>query len=505
LFKKTLFLMFSFFILLSTVGNSVLTVYAADDGKTAITSSKYGTQMNKTLSFNQKACSDEYKRLNAQVSEIKEKNYDFGDDDEGLSGVMGKIADWLNKGTIFIGNLLSKMIFGAACYLGFAPSQLLQIMFFPVVLDNFLFLDTLSSAVRTISILVLGIVTVLSIYELNKKEGTIGEELVSKIGKFLVAGGLIAFSGFILQGIFDIANVLGYYVSHYQVNINVNDDITDKIEGGKKLGEISVNLLNFPTIFLIYLEFAFSPKILNEIPGFSINMLGFMTIIKLIVLFFMIKDLLQIAIYGLKRLVTLVASAILMPILAGLIPSYKTQDIFNRYFRSLIGAAFTPVLFGIIYLASAPFIIDDMVNMIDAPILKIITIGFYLNILVSIPAYVDELVGSSNTLGNQGFERGVQRMNMGRMISGAGQSFALGTYKNYTAARDNPKAKSISVARAAGRSIKGNVKDKATSMVYGQGFGKHQDKLDARKEKANHVQKVRVVPNNPKNNSNNGK
>lgn len=500
MFKKTLFLMFSFFILFSTVGNSVLTVYAADDGKTAITSSKYGTQMKKTLSFNQKACSEDYDRLNAKVNEIKEKNYTF-DEDEGLGGVMGKIVDWLNKGTILAGNILSKLIFGAACYLGFAPSQLLQIMFFPVVLDNFLFLDTLSSAVRTISILVLGVVTVLSIYELNKKEGTIGEELVSKIGKFLVAGGLIAFSGFILQGIFDIANVLGYYVSHYNVDINVAPDVTDKIEGGKKLGEISVNLLNFPTIFLIYLEFAFSPKILNEIPGFSLNMLGFMTIIKLIVLFFMIKDLLQIAIYGLKRLVTLVASAILMPVLAGLIPSYKTQDIFNRYFRSLIGAAFTPVLFGIIYLASAPFIIDDMVNMIDAPLLKIITIGFYLNILVSIPAYVDELVGSSNTLGNQGFERGVQRMNMGRMLSGAGQSFALGTYKSYTAARRDPKEKNIGVVRAAGRSIKNNAKDRVYGTVFGQGIGKHQDKL----ERANRVQKVEVVPPNQRNNSNNGK
>ncbi|NGY88818.1 hypothetical protein F6Y05_38200 [Bacillus megaterium] len=396
MFKKTLFLMFSFFMLFSTVGTSVLTVYAAD---TAITSSKYGSQMKKPLSFDKKTCSADYDRLNAKVSDIKEKDYKTKDDDD-LSGIAGKMADMGNKLTIFMGNMISKAIFGSACYLGFAPSQLLQIMFFPVVLDNFLFLDTLSSVVRTISILVLGVVTILSIYELNKKEGTIGEEIISKIGKFLVAGGLIAFSGYILQGIFDIANALGYFVSHYQVDIKVDPDAAG---GGKGAGTVSVNLLNFPTIFLIYLEFAFSPKILNEVPLFTTSLLGLMTIIKIIVLIFMVKDLLQIAVYGLKRLITLVASAILMPILAGLIPSYKTQDIFNKYFRSLIGSAFAPVLFGIIYLASAPFVIDDMVNMIDAPLLKLLTIGFYLNILVSIPGYVDSLISSSNALGVPSF------------------------------------------------------------------------------------------------------
>lgn len=453
--------MFSFFILLSTAGTSVLTVYAADNSNMAITSSKYGygSQMNKPLSFDEKTCTADYDRLNGDVSDIKEKDYDLKDDDD-LSGIAGKMADMGNKITIYMGNMISKAIFGSACYLGFAPSQLLQIMFFPVVLDNFLFLDTLSSAVRTISILVLGVVTVLSIYELNKKDGTIGEEIVSKIGKFLVAGGLIAFSGFILQGIFDIANALGYFVSHYQVDVTVDPNAAaDAGKKGGDLGTVSINLLNFPTIFLVYLEFAFSPKSLNQVPLFTSGLLGLMTIIKIIVLIFMIKDLLQIAVYGLKRLITLVASAILMPILAGLIPSYKTQDIFNKYFRSLIGSAFTPVLFGIIYLASAPFVIDDMVNMIDAPILKLITIGFYLNILVSIPGYVDSLISSSNSLGSQGFENKVNEMKPGRSV----QSFAYGTYKNYSDGKGRSVA--TSAAKSGGQSIKRGIKRVA--------FGKH--------------------------------
>ncbi|KON67375.1 hypothetical protein AKG34_21385, partial [Peribacillus butanolivorans] len=70
-------------------------------------------------------------------------------------------------------------------------------------------------------------------------------------------------------------------------------------------------------------------------------------------------------------------------------------------------------LFGLIYLGTAPFIIEDLVGMIEAPLLKVITLALYLNILASIPDTVDGMIGSSNTLGNQRFERGLDRMQFG--------------------------------------------------------------------------------------------
>jgi len=460
LFKKTFFIMFSFFVLFSTIGSTSLVVYAEDT--MAITSDKYGTQYKGKVTFDQKTCTEEYTKFNAKVADVKQKDYKYEDDD--VSGMMGKITEMLNSLAIWLGNVFSNLIFGSACYLGFAPSQLLQVMFFPVVLDNFLFLGTLSSAVRTISILVLGVVTVLAIYELNRKEGTIGEEIVSKIGKFLVAGGLIAFSGFILQGIFDIANILGYYVSNYTVDINVDQ--------GGKIGKVGVNLLNFPTVFITYLEFAFSPDVLNKIPTFSLGILGVMTIIKIIVMIFMVKDLLQVAIYGLKRLITLVASAILLPILAGLIPSYKTQDIFNKYFRSVIAAAFTPVLFGVIYLASAPFVIDDMVNMIDAPLLKVIVIAFYLNILVSLPGYVDNLVGESNSIGSPNFEKRVKHMSGGNFLKSEFQGvnkMARAVGRENTQHRVNGDSRYTgSATKLAARTAGGYTKRKVQKAVWGK-------------------------------------
>ncbi|MEM4992698.1 hypothetical protein WKH56_09155 [Priestia sp. SB1] len=481
MFKKTLFMLLSFFIFFSAVGPPLVTVYAKEE---AVTSKKYGTQFMGKLAFDKDSCSESYNKFYTKINDIQQDKFKFDGDDE-VSGLAGKAVDMLNSIMIYIGNLVSKWIFDAACYLGFAPSQLLQVMFFPVVLENFSFIGTLSSVVSTISILVLGIVTVLAIYELNRKEGTIGEEIVSKVGMFLFAGGMIAFSGYILQGIFDIANVLGYFVSHYQVDVNI---------AGKE-DVVPVDLLNFPTIFSTYLEFAFAPDVLNEIPGFSVGLLGVMTLVKLIVIIFMIKDLLQIAVYGLKRLITLVSSAILVPILAGLIPSYKTKDIFSQYFKTVVTSAFAPVVFGIIYLASAPFVINDMVNMISAPLLKVFILAFYLNILTAIPGYVDQLLGSYNTLGNgHKFERGMARMNLPGFFKGEAQDMHLATRNKYKEIRaaDAKSGTKRSFANRATRAFASSAASHTKSKITRAGFGQQYSKDRKEAAKANRVQRVKI-------------
>lgn len=405
-FKKITILLFTFFILFTTMGTATSSIVYAAVEDTAITSKMYGSQYKETLPFDIESCAIEYAKFSDKVKSVQLSEYKTADE-EGPGGLTGKFMDMLVYTIFSFGQGVSNLLFGSACLIGIAPSQLLGLMFFPVVLDGMDFLDTISVAVRTISILVLAVITVLSIYELNRKDGTIGEEIISKVGKFLLAAFVIAFSTFILQGIYDIANSLSYYISHYTLSINVTGPDSG---GDSKPERLAVNLLNFPVLFVTYLEFAFSPGGLKNgfVDGLATLTLtpmvvALMSIVKIIVMVFMTKDLLQLAVYGLKRMITMVAASVLIPILAGLIPSNKTAGIFNSYFKNVLGSAFTPVLFGLIYLASAPFVIEDLVNMIEAPLLKVLVLAFYLNILVAIPSYVDGLIGGNSTLGNGDF------------------------------------------------------------------------------------------------------
>jgi hypothetical protein len=185
---------------------------------------------------------------------------------------------------------------------------------------------------------------------------------------------------------------------------------------------LPVTLLDYPGIFASYLDISFSPStiggaITNAVATVSFTdlMLSIIVIVKIIVLVFMTKDLLKIAIYGMRRIILLVSAPVLLPVLAGLIPSNKTADIFNKYLRSVFASSFSPVLFGLIYLASAPFVIENLVHMISAPLLRVFVLGFFLNILSSIPGYVDSLIGSSTSLGNPHYDKSVASSNFGTL------------------------------------------------------------------------------------------
>lgn len=403
--KKISTILFTFSILFTTIQPVI--VQAATE-ETVLTSKMYGTSETGKINFDVQTCHKGYKEINKEITDAKKETKFKYDDKDGLEGLSGKMMNMVNDSIFTLGQAFSNVLFGAGCYIGVAPAQLLQFMFFPVVLDEYDFLNTLTTSVRTISIFVLFIITGLSIFELNKKEGNVTPELVQKIGFFLLSAGLISFSKFILQGIYDIANVLGYYISNYKIYITV-------VQGADP-AKIPVNLMNLPTIFVTYIEYAFSPKALNGLPSFNLQMLLILSVIKIIVLVFIIKDMLQLAIYGLRRMVTMISSGILLPVLAALIPSYKTQDIFNKYFRSVIAVTFTPIIFGLIYLGSAPFVIQDLLELIEAPILKVLAIVFFLNILSGIPQYVDGLLGSSNTIGSPSLESGLSKVNGGKAM-----------------------------------------------------------------------------------------
>lgn len=405
MFKKLCTILFTFSILFTAFQPAI--VQAAEE-QTTLTSKMYGTSVDGKINFDIKTCTDGYQDINKEIADAKKESKFTYNDKDGLEGLSGKLMNMVNDAIFTIGQAFSNVLFGAGCAIGVAPSQLLQFIFFPVVLDEYDFLNTLTTSVRTISIFVLFIITGLSIFELNKKEGNVTPELVQKIGFFLLSAGLISFSKFILQGIYDIANVLGYYLSNYKIYITVLQ--------GEELVKIPVNLLNLPTVFVSYVEIAFSPGALNGLPSFNLSMLLILSIIKIIVLVFIIKDLLQIAIYGLKRMVTMIAAGILLPVIAALIPSYKTQDIFNKYFRSVISVTFTPIIFGLIYLGSAPFVIQDLLSLIEAPLLKVLAIVFFLNILSGIPQYVDGLLGSSSTIGSPSMESGLSKVNGGKAM-----------------------------------------------------------------------------------------
>lgn len=444
--KKISTILFTFFILITVIQPVVV---EAKIEETALTSKMYGTSVNGKINFDVQTCNKGYQAINKAIADAKkETDFDFKDKD-GLEGLGGKMLEMMNNIIITIGEGFNNLLFATGCYVGIAPSQLLQLMFFPVVLDEYDFLNALTTSVRTISIFVLFVITGLSIFELNKKEGNVTPELVQKIGFFLLSAGLISFSKFILQGIYDIANVLGYYISNYKINLIVVQ--------GDEPASIPVNLLNFPTVFVSFIEFAFSPDALNALPSFNLSMLLVMSIIKIIVLVFIIKDLLQIAVFGLKRMVTMISSAILLPVLAALIPSYKTQDIFNKYFRSVVAVTFTPVIFGLIYMASAPFVIEDLVALIEAPFLKVLAIVFFLNILSGIPQYVDALLSSSNTIGSPSLESGLSKVNGGR------------TMKNEFREMNNISRKLKEQGGGSRRQVAGTyVKKKYGNVMYGK-------------------------------------
>jgi hypothetical protein len=448
LFKRVLLIVFVLSISLSSLYPG--DIVQAKEELMPITSKMYGSQYKGKVSFDTATCFKDYERLNRNVTESKIEDFKIKDE---ITGLEGKLLNIINESIFRIGQGLSNLIAAGSCYLGFAPSQLIQLMFFPIVLDEFLFLDTISTSVRTISVLILTVITVMAIMEMRKNDGEIGEELISKSGLFLMSVGIIAFSKFILQGIFDIANILSYYVSNYSIDIAVDQ--------GKTPVEVSVNLLNLPTIFITYLDFSFSPDVLNKIPQFNLMMVAIMTIVKIIILIFITKDLLRIAVYGVKRMITLISSAVILPILAALIPSYRTQDIFNRYFRMIIASAFAPILFGLIYLSSAPFVIEDLVRLIEAPLLKVVVLTFFLNIIASIPDFVDGLIGSSNTITNKRFESGVNNLKYG----------SLGSFRNefqsFNRTRRSIEEK-LGYRPTFGHTVKEHANKKYNSLIYGR-------------------------------------
>lgn len=450
--KKISTILFTFSILFTAFQPAIVQAAAEE---TTLTSKMYGSSVDGKINFDVQTCNKGYQEINKAIADAKkETNFQY-DDKDGLEGLAGKMMELMNNTIITLGQGFSNVLFATGCYIGIAPSQLLQFMFFPVVLDEYDFLDTFSTGVRTISIFVLFIITGLSIYELNKKEGNVTPELVQKIGYFLLSAGLISFSKFILQGIYDIANVLGYYISNYQIYVTLAQ--------GEEAAKIPVNLLNFPTLFVSYVEFAFSPDVLNALPSFNLTMLLIMSIFKIIVLVFIIKDLLQITIYGLKRMVTMISAGILMPVLAGLIPSYKTQDIFNKYFRSVITVTFTPIIFGLIYLGSAPFVIQDLISLIEAPFLKVLAIVFFLNILSGIPQYVDSLLGSSNTIGSPSMESGLSKVNGGRTMKNEFREMNKISRDLKSNAREN------NLGRVTRRQVAGSyTKKKYGNVLYGK-------------------------------------
>lgn len=450
MYKKIILAFLSLTILLGPFVSSQNTVLAAEE-KMAITSKMYGSSFEGNVTFDIQTCTKGYTKLAKEVKQAKIDDYKFEDSD-GASGLAGKLMNMINEVIFGLGAVISNVLFGSACVLGIAPSQLLQLMFFPVVIDDFGFLDSIATTVQTISILTLVVIVALSIFELKKNTNDFGEEIISKIGMFMLAAGIIAFSKYILQGIYDIANILGYFVSNFKIDI--------VFQNGKDPIELAVNLLNLPTVFVTYLEFAFSPDALAVLPNLNLMMVGVMTVVKIIVMIFMTKDLLKIAMYGLKRLITLVSATVLVPVLAALIPSYKTKDIFTNYFRGVIASAFAPVLFGLIYLASAPFVIEDLVTVIEAPFLRVMVLAFYLNILASIPDFVDGLIGSSNGMGNQRFERGVNHSKMGSM--GSFQKEFHGVNRTAQTLKQGGQS------RTPGRVIGNYTKSKGSSFVYGK-------------------------------------
>ena len=91
------------------------------------------------------------------------------------------------------------------------------------------------------------------------------------------------------------------------MNILVDPGKGIEVFEGKETGaSLDVNLLNYPMIFVSYLEFALKPEFLNTLPGYSLMMESVLNLVKILVLFFMTKDLLRIAVYGIKRMITLV-------------------------------------------------------------------------------------------------------------------------------------------------------------------------------------------------------
>ncbi|KON67376.1 hypothetical protein AKG34_21390, partial [Peribacillus butanolivorans] len=286
--KKNLLVILIFFISFISIV-PISTVSAAVE-KTDITSSQYGTQFRDTLTFDVDTCKKDYKKLHKKIKNSKDEQ-ELIDEEyaEQISsgGNPGRLTVLVNPIITGLGNAMSNMITSTACTLGFAPSQLLQLMFFPIVLDNFGFLDELSTTVQTISIVTLVVITVMAILELNNRQGSITEEVVSKTGSFLLATGIIAFSMFALQGIYDIANILSYYVSNYEVNILVDPGKGIEVFEGKETGaSLDVNLLNYPMIFVSYLEFALKPEFLNTLPGYSLMMESVLNLVKILVLFF---------------------------------------------------------------------------------------------------------------------------------------------------------------------------------------------------------------------------
>lgn len=444
MYKKILFVFFSFFILVfSPVGR----VYAADSN---ITSKMYGSQYKDSISFSIKECTKDYKRLNVEVKEVSIDEYK-SKDESGFKGLFGKFMNIVNNMFFSIANVLNNLIFGVSCTLGFAPSQLLQLMFMPIVLDDLSFLDAMSLSIRTIAIVVLTIMTVISVLEIRKMDGSVGQEILQKMGFVLISAGIIAFSKFILQGIFDIANVLGYYVSHYRVEIQMIGDH----------GKVGVNILEIPSVFASFLDYAFKPDALTTLMGFNSLMLGILSVVKILILIFMTKDLLKIAVYGIKRMITLVSAPIVLPIVAGLYPSFRTRDIFNNYFKMVISSAFAPVLFGVIYLASAPFVMENLTGMIEAPLLKVLVLAFYINIISSIPEMVDGLIGSSNPIGNKRFERGVQSMKHGT-LGQAGKN--IGNAKSNLQTINNLRANHMPKGTSFGTATKKYAKNR---LLYG--------------------------------------
>lgn len=383
--KKRILILFSFLLFFNFLIPSQHIVYA----DTAITSKMYGDQMKGKITFESKVCSEEYKKFNKNVKKYQMDDFK-SDDDSGLDGLAGKMFDIINGLVFSIGEAVTNALFTGACYIGIAPSQLVQFMFFPVVLDQYDFMDSLIKGVQIIAVLVLFVTIFMSIMELNKTEGSIGEQLISKIGKFFIAGLLIASSKFLLQGIFDIANALNYFVSNYSIDVNIKDG---------NVGKLAVNLLNFPTLFVTYLELAFTPDFLKEMPGYTLQIVMIMSIVKIVVVFIMIKDLLKISLFGLKRLATLVSASILFPVLAALYPSEKTNRIFSTYMTKIVSTAFTPLIFGLIYLGSSPFLIEYLLPAVQGPFLKVLVLAFYLNILVSLPEFVTEILQSFRSQG----------------------------------------------------------------------------------------------------------
>lgn len=429
--KRTAIYIFLLTLIVNFIMSPTATVHAVSvaesgisvsgTGNTGITSSYYGTKYKGNVTFDSETCKTEYAAISDQFAHALTDEEVELEDSGFFAGIFKKIMDFYADWAYQTSEALTTLLLATGCEIGIAPSQFMQIMFFPVNLDGYMYLNSLTPLIQTLGILILLITTVMAILEMNNKRSSFEEELISKIGLFLVAVGFIAFSKFILSGIYDIANIIGYFISNYKVDIHLLIQDTN--------ATITTNLLNFPSLFVQYVGYAFTPKLLMSIPGVNQTMILILFIIKIVVLFFITKDLLKIAVYGIKRLVTLVSAAVVLPILAALIPSNQTRDIFYRYFRQVIASAVAPVIFGLIFLASTIFVLEDLVDFNGSPlpsILKVLIIAFFLNIMSSIPEFVDGLIGTSGGIGAGGFERSMSNFSWGP----AGQK-ALGSYQNF--------------------------------------------------------------------------